>query len=89
MALLGTARGAARPRGAVAALHPAGPIPEHLLGTDQIGRDLLSRLIWGARTSLLGPLVVVMIAVTIGVPLAVTSAWRGGKVDMLSAVCST
>lgn len=61
----------------------AGPSAQHLLGTDQIGRDLLSRLIWGARSSLLGPLVVVAIAVAVGVPLAVTSAWQGGKVDVL------
>jgi len=61
----------------------AGPSSDHLLGTDQIGRDLLSRLIWGARSSLLGPLVVVTIAVVVGVPLAITSAWRGGRVDAL------
>ena len=41
----------------------AGPSSSHLLGTDQLGRDLLSRLIWGARSSLLGPLIVVAFAV--------------------------
>lgn len=59
----------------------AGPSASHLLGTDQLGRDLLSRLIWGARSSLLGPLIVVAFAVGFGTPLAVASAWRGGRVD--------
>ncbi|HEY2553509.1 MAG TPA: ABC transporter permease [Streptosporangiaceae bacterium] len=63
-------------------LHPfAGPSPQHLLGTDDTGRDLLSRLIVGSRTSLLGPLLVVALAVALGVPLAIASAWRRGPVD--------
>lgn len=59
----------------------AGPSPTHLLGADSLGRDLLSRLIYAARPSLLGPLIVVGIATLLGVPLAIVSAWRGGAVD--------
>ncbi|MFV5995026.1 ABC transporter permease [Streptomyces sp. NPDC056231] len=58
-----------------------GTSAEHLLGTDQSGRDVLSRLIHGARTSLLGPLGVVVGATLLGVTVGVVSAWRGGWVD--------
>lgn len=54
---------------------------DHLLGTDSNGRDIFSRLVWGARTALLGPLVVTVVAVVVGVGLAVFAAWRGGWVD--------
>ena len=67
---------------AIDLLHPfAGPSSEHLLGTDDTGRDLLSRLIAGSRTSLVGPLLVVLLEVALGVPLALVAAWRGGFVD--------
>lgn len=59
----------------------AGPSSAHLLGTDDTGRDLLSRLIVGSRTSLLGPLLIVLLSVVVGVPLAIASAWLGGPVD--------
>jgi peptide/nickel transport system permease protein len=59
----------------------AGPSPQHLLGTDDTGRDLLSRVIFGSRTSLLGPLLVVSIEVALGSLLAIGSAWIGGVVD--------
>jgi peptide/nickel transport system permease protein len=57
--------------------------PQHLLGTDDLGRDLLSRLIHGARTSLAGPLIVVLVAGTVGSTLAITAAWFGGWFDNL------
>ena len=60
-----------------------GSSSSHLLGTDALGRDLLSRLIYGARTSLLGPLLVVLCASCIGTTIAITSAWCGGAVDSL------
>jgi peptide/nickel transport system permease protein len=67
---------------AIDLLHPfAGPSSQHLLGTDDTGRDLLSRLIAGSRTSLVGPLVVVILEVALGVPIALLAAWRGGFVD--------
>jgi peptide/nickel transport system permease protein len=63
-------------------LHPfATPSASHLLGTDDTGRDLLSRLVIGSRTSLVGPLIVVVLEVALGVPLALLAAWRGGFVD--------
>ena len=60
-------------------LAPIGP--DHLLGADESGRDTLSRLVYGARTSLLGPLGVVVISTLAGGALGVLCAWRGGWVD--------
>ncbi|NBE52421.1 ABC transporter permease [Streptomyces boluensis] len=59
----------------------AGPTPEHLLGVDAAGRDTLSRLLLGARTSLLGPLGVVVFSTLAGVAVGMTAAWRGGWLD--------
>ena len=53
----------------------------HLLGFDGQGRDLLSRLLVGATTSMLGPLAVVVICMTVGSVFAVSAAWRGGGYD--------
>ncbi len=58
-----------------------GPTPGHLLGFDSQGRDLLSRLLVGARTTILGPTVVVAIGMVFGTLLAIASAWRGGRFD--------
>jgi peptide/nickel transport system permease protein len=64
-----------------------GPGAGHLLGFDSQGRDLLSRLLAGARTSILGPAAVVAIALVAGVLCAVVAAWRGGWIDSgISAV---
>lgn len=63
----------------------AAPGPEHLLGADQSGRDLLSRLIYGARTSLLGPLAVVGLSTLFGVAVGLVAGWRGGWVDAVLA----
>ncbi|MDR6906395.1 peptide/nickel transport system permease protein [Agromyces sp. 3263] len=59
----------------------SGPTPEHLLGTDALGRDILSRLIWGARITLAGPGLVIVIATVVGTLLALLAAWRGGRTD--------
>ena len=56
-------------------------LPGHLLGFDAQGRDLLSRLLVGARSSMLGPLAVVLICMSVGTFLAVSSAWRRGTYD--------
>ncbi|GAA2772446.1 ABC transporter permease [Streptomyces showdoensis] len=61
----------------------AGPSPEHLLGVDAAGRDTLSRLLLGARTSLLGPLGVVLFSTVAGVVVGMAAAWRGGWLDSL------
>lgn len=58
-----------------------GPSAEHWLGTDAIGRDVFSRLVTATRVSLLGPLVVILVAIVTGCAIAVTSAWVGGRVD--------
>ena len=55
----------------------------HLLGYDATGRDMLSRLLDGARTAMLGPMLVVAISIAFGVLIAVVAAWRGGRIDTL------
>ncbi|GAB2719568.1 ABC transporter permease [Kitasatospora kifunensis] len=59
----------------------AGPSAEHLLGVDAAGRDTLSRLLLGARTSLIGPLGVVVFSTLAGVAVGVAAGWRGGWLD--------
>ena len=59
----------------------APPSPEHLLGADDSGRDILSRLVYGARTSLLGPLAVVALSTFFGVAIGLVAGWRGGWAD--------
>ena len=61
----------------------APPSPQHWLGTDELGRDMLSRIIWGARTASLVAVVVVTITVTLGLVLGAAAAYLGGAVDML------
>lgn len=59
------------------------PTREHLLGTDALGRDLLSRVIYGARISLQIQVVAVMIALVIGTILGMVGGYYGGKFDHL------
>ncbi|MFE5967942.1 ABC transporter permease [Streptomyces sp. NPDC056463] len=61
----------------------AGPSAGHPLGADTAGRDTLSRLLLGARTSLLGPLGVVAVSTLVGVAVGTAAAWRGGRLDSL------
>jgi peptide/nickel transport system permease protein len=63
------------------ALAWVGPVGGHLLGFDFQGRDVLSRLLAGAQSSMLGPLAVVVLSMTAGAVLAVVSAWRRGAAD--------
>jgi peptide/nickel transport system permease protein len=58
-----------------------GPSATHPLGTDSLGRDLLSRLMYGARLSLFGPALIVVIATVVGTLLAMACAWMGGWFD--------
>jgi peptide/nickel transport system permease protein len=63
---------------------PYAPPSRHFLfGQDSAGRDILSRLIYGSRLSLLGPAIVVAIAFVLGVPLGFLAAYRGGLTDGL------
>jgi peptide/nickel transport system permease protein len=57
------------------------PSNRHLLGTDQLGRDVLSRMLYGARVSLAVGFVSVGIAATIGILLGATAGYNGGPVD--------
>lgn len=59
------------------------PSLQHLLGTDPVGRDVLSRIIYGARTSLTVGFAVQLIAFGIGLPLGAAAGLRGGWVDFL------
>src|ERR1700742_671951 len=55
----------------------------HWFGTDELGRDILARVMYGARASLLAGAISVGIALTIGVPLGLLSGYRGGFLDAL------
>jgi oligopeptide transport system permease protein len=55
--------------------------PNHILGTDQLGRDLLSRLLDGARISVTVALVVQAVIILLGVPIGAISGWFGGRTD--------
>jgi peptide/nickel transport system permease protein len=59
------------------------PSAEYLLGTDEIGRDVLSRVIWGARASLLAGVVSVSLSLSLGLPIGLTAGYLGGWVDAL------
>jgi len=50
----------------------------HLLGTDASGRDLLSRLLMGSQTALVGPFLVVLVSTILGTLLALAAVWFGG-----------
>ncbi|MBO1077038.1 ABC transporter permease [Roseomonas marmotae] len=58
------------------------PSAAHLFGTDDLGRDVLSRVIYGARASLAAGLISVVIALLLGVPLGVLAGYFGGFTDM-------
>ncbi|WMS41944.1 ABC transporter permease [Acuticoccus sp. MNP-M23] len=60
-----------------------GPGPVYWLGTDQFGRDILSRIIYGARISLFVGFVSTILAVAIGVAIGVVSGFFGGRVDRI------
>ncbi|MCK0168181.1 ABC transporter permease [Jannaschia sp. S6380] len=89
---------------AIALLAPILPIPDpaatdwsavrqapgwdHWMGTDEIGRDVMSRMIWGAQASLLAGVVSVGIAVMLGVPLGLVAGYFGGWTDAVISRCT-
>jgi oligopeptide transport system permease protein len=67
-----------------AARGPVNPfVGPHFFGTDNLGRDLLSRLMDGARISMTVALVVQVVVLLIGVPVGAAAAWFGGRLDTL------
>jgi peptide/nickel transport system permease protein len=59
------------------------PSLDHLMGTDEIGRDIFSRMIWGARASLLAGVISVLLAVALGVPFGLVAGYFGGWIDQV------
>ncbi|MGY4568938.1 ABC transporter permease subunit [Bradyrhizobium pachyrhizi] len=59
------------------------PSAQHWFGTDELGRDVLARVVFGARASLLAGVISVGIALAIGVPLGLVAGYRGGFIDAL------
>jgi peptide/nickel transport system permease protein len=59
------------------------PSAAHWFGTDEIGRDVLSRVVYGARASLLAGVVSVLISISVGVPVGLLAGYVGGTTDML------
>lgn len=57
------------------------PSASHLLGTDELGRDVLSRIIYGARGSLISAVLIVALGLVVGVPMGLISGYYGGFVD--------
>jgi peptide/nickel transport system permease protein len=73
------------PADAGSATHPTqallAPGGEHLFGTDQVGRDLFTRVLYGARTSLRIVAVVLVLSALVGVPLGIVAGYFGGWID--------
>ena len=67
------------------------PSGAHWLGTDEVGRDILSRIVYGARASLMAGLISVGIAIAVGagVPLGLLAGYAGGWIDASSRASST
>lgn len=65
--------------------HPVGPSRAFLLGTDDVGRDVLSRIIWGARVSLEVGLGATFLALALGLALGLVSGYYGGRLDAVIA----
>jgi len=77
MALTPSSRGIIRRNSPRETFQP--PSGSHWLGTDQFGRDMLSRIIYGSRISLAVGLSSVLLAIFVGVPLGIISGFYGGK----------
>ena len=65
----------------------SGPSAAHWLGTDQLGRDLLSRILHGGRISMLVGLITTMVSLTIGVAVGSVAGYVGGKTDAFLMRC--
>jgi peptide/nickel transport system permease protein len=67
----------------------ASPSPEHLLGTDQLGRDVFSRLLYGGRTTIVMALIGTAAITTIGLLVGLVSGYAGGRVDLVISTLLT
>ena len=83
LALLGELIAPQDPDAQMTSLGMSGPSAEHWLGTDQLGRDIFSRLIVGAQTAFVGPLVIAACSLVIGDLLGLVAGYFGGWVDSL------
>jgi len=63
----------------------ASPSREHLLGTDELGRDTLSRIIWGARASIQAGFFATVLAMAVAVPIGLVAGYYRGRVDTVIA----
>lgn len=81
VAILGPALSPFDPNASDLSFANVGPYENHFLGFDGQGRDLLSRLLVGARTTILGAGFAAIVAVVIGTALAISTAWFGGTFD--------
>lgn len=61
-----------------------GPSSAHWLGTDTLGRDIFSRVLYGSRTALAGPLVIAIGAGLLGTAFGLLAGYRGGRIDSLT-----
>ena len=62
----------------------AGPSPEHLLGTDSAGRDVLSRLLYGTQITVASAILCALVAIAIGLPAGLIAGYYGGPFDAVS-----
>lgn len=83
LALLGELIAPQAPDAQMTSLGMSGPSAAHWLGTDQLGRDIFSRLIVGAQTAFVGPLVIAACSLVIGDLLGLVAGYFGGWVDSL------
>jgi peptide/nickel transport system permease protein len=63
----------------------APPSAQHLLGTDELGRDVLSRIIWGSRASIEAGVMATLLAMLVAVPIGILGGYYRGKVDAVIA----
>src|SRR5262245_41262887 len=68
-------------RSSILLLQP--PTAQHWLGTDELGRDILSRLIYGSRTSLVIGVGAAVVAVLIGAPIGLVAGYFRGRIDLM------
>lgn len=61
----------------------SGPTDQHILGTDSVGRDLLSRLFYGGRTTIVGGLAIISLSILLGLPIGLFCGYYGGLIDSI------